>query len=347
MKACTENNLIVHAPSVHQGGGLVLLRELLQVDTLPLQQAFLDARIQRSFSPGFIADVQYVQRSLLARLSAEWRLCLTAKSSDIVVCFHSLPPLFPCKALVVVFIQNRLLIDSSNLAGYPLPVRARLCLERIWSRMLQRRCSRYIVQTPSMAALLKRWLWREVPISVVPFMPASFPQKKPGLYAAQRRFDFVYIASGEAHKNHRNLIEAWRLLAVDGIKPSLALTLDANVHPVLCSQIAGLVASNELAVTNLGTLSRESVDDLYQIAGAMIYPSTSESFGLPLVEAARWGFPILASELDYVRDVIEPAETFDPNSPLSIARAVRRYLGRAEPPIKIGGAALFLNEVLR
>jgi glycosyltransferase involved in cell wall biosynthesis len=297
MKACSENNLVVHAPNVHQGGGLVLLRELLQVDTLPLQQVFLDARIQRSFSLGSIANVQYVQRSLLARLSAEWRLCLTAKSSDILICFHGLPPLFPCRALVVIFVQNRLLIEGSNLAGYPLPVKARLCLERIWSRMLQRRCSRYIVQTPSMAALLKRWLWREVPISVVPFMPATFPQKKPSLYTAQRKFDFVYVASGEAHKNHRNLIESWRLLAVAGFRPSLALTLDTNLHPALCDQIAKIAASNELAVTNLGSLSSESVDALYQIAGAMIYPSTTESFGLPLVEAARWGFDRASRDL--------------------------------------------------
>jgi hypothetical protein len=57
--------------------------------------------------------------------------------------------------------------------------------------------------------------------------------------------------------------------------------------------------------------------------------------------------PVLASELDYVRDLIEPAETFDPSSPVSIARAVRRFLGIAERPIKIGNAAAFLDEVLR
>ena len=51
-----------------------------------------------------------------------------------------------------------------------------------------------------------------------------------------------------------------------------------------------------------------------------------ESFGLPLLEAKFLGLPILASELDYVRDVVEPTETFDPESPVSISRAVQRFL---------------------
>jgi glycosyltransferase involved in cell wall biosynthesis len=58
----------------------------------------------------------------------------------------------------------------------------------------------------------------------------------------------------------------------------------------------------------------------------MIFPSILESFGLPLVEASLMGLPIISSELDYVRDVCVPVQTFDPHSPVSIARAVKRFL---------------------
>ena len=60
---------------------------------------------------------------------------------------------------------------------------------------------------------------------------------------------------------------------------------------------------------------------------ALIFPSLAESFGLPLVEAQEFNKPILASELDFVRDVCSPVDTFDPKSSLSIARAVKRFLG--------------------
>lgn len=339
--------VIFHAPNVHTGGGLRLMLSLFSQHPFPISWAQIDARMQhtRLWPTGF--KVRFVGRSVRSRLLAEWRLWRECRAGDVVLCFHGLPPLLPVRGRVVVFVQNRLLIEQGSVAEYPRWVRVRLWTERLWSHALQGRCSRYIVQTPSMAASLKRWLWRDVPISVAPFAPATLPAPTPGQEIAGRKFDFVYVASGEAHKNHMNLLEAWRLLAVAGHWPSLALTLDAATHPGLCGQVERFAVKHGLAVTNLGALPSAAVDALYRAAGAMIYPSTSESFGLPLIEAAQVGLPILASELDYVRDVVEPVETFDPNSPVSIARAVRRFLGVAEAPVKIGTAAEFLAEVLR
>ena len=42
-------------------------------------------------------------------------------------------------------------------------------------------------------------------------------------------YDFIYVATGEPHKNHKRLIEAWKILGRDGIKPSLCLTIDPKV----------------------------------------------------------------------------------------------------------------------
>ena len=73
---------------------------------------------------------------------------------------------------------------------------------------------------------------------------------------------------------------------------------------------------------------------LYGKASALIYPSTLESYGLPLLEARAAGLPILTGELDYVRDIVDPEQTFDPRSALSIARAVKRFMGAPQkrPP---------------
>jgi glycosyltransferase involved in cell wall biosynthesis len=87
-----------------------------------------------------------------------------------------------------------------------------------------------------------------------------------------------------------------------------------------------------LRVVNHGVVTATRMAELYAASSALIYPSFFESFGLPLLEASAAGLPIVAAERDYVRDVVEPAETFDPTSAVSIARAVRRHLGRAERP---------------
>ena len=62
--------------------------------------------------------------------------------------------------------------------------------------------------------------------------------------------------------------------------------------------------------------------------------------------AARTFQAIIAAERDYVRDIVTPVETFDPESPVSIARAVRRFLGQPESPIAVTTADEFLRRIL-
>jgi len=69
-----------------------------------------------------------------------------------------------------------------------------------------------------------------------------------------------------------------------------------------------------------------------QASSALLFPSRMETFGLPMLEARALRVPVLAAERDFVRDVCEPAQTFDPASPVSIASAVRRFVEGRVPP---------------
>jgi glycosyltransferase involved in cell wall biosynthesis len=184
---------------------------------------------------------------------------------------------------------------------------------------------------------------------VLPFCAA------PGEYSRRRSaprdatvsaHDFVYVATGEPHKNHRNLMRAWELLAHEGLHPSLCLTVPDAQYPELAADIAHRTAQGGLNVRNLGALAPGDTRELYERSGALIYPSRFESLGLPLIEARAAGIGVLAGELDYVRDSLDPDETFDPSSPVSIARAVKRYLGRPDPPLPMVGPEEFLQRVL-
>ena len=77
-----------------------------------------------------------------------------------------------------------------------------------------------------------------------------------------------------------------------------------------------------------------------------IFPSHMESFGLPLLEPQSMGLPIIASERDFVRDVVVPVETFDPDSSISIFRAVRRFLSVSEPPMRPLKPSDFLTQLM-
>ena len=335
--------MILYAPNVHTGGGLVLLRGLLR--SWPESQAltaFLDERARLQLMPSANVLTHWVRPVLSARWQAELALRQASSVGHTVLCFHGLPPLMPNAGKVVLFLQNRLLLGLDSLTEHRMKTALRLGAERLICRLFRHRVSQYLVQTPSMARDLARWYGsaerepKKPPIAVLPFIDA-WPQAHHSTNESKRAptWDFVYVADGQAHKNHRTLFAAWQLLAEQGLKPRLALTLGPRDQLVV-DAMNELKQRTGAELHNLGHLPRDQVLALYQDARALIFPSTAESFGLPLIEAQHQGLPVLAPEADYVRDVCVPSQTFDPLSAVSIARAVRRFLGQSEPVLRAG-----------
>lgn len=328
---------MLHAPNLHTGGGLTLLR--LLVDAMPAQLRHIqcDARVRGKVD--FPADVQvtYVAPTVWSRLCAEWRLRAMMHAEDGILCMHNLPPLFACKARAVVFVHNRLLVSDDSLEDYPWRTGLRLRVERLWLRTLSHHAALFMVQTESMASALRKTLGSAVPVEICPFAPVI--EKTP--HATSPAYDYIYPAAGDAHKNHATLLMAWQHLARSGITPSLVLTVDPLRYPELAQEIEQLTREQGLNITNLGSLAPSEMAQLYQSARALIFPSRTESLGLPLLEAQSYGLPILAAERDYVRDIVTPTETFDPDSALSIARAVMRSEGRSMLTATMQGASEF------
>ena len=334
MEQPAAHRLIVHAPNVHVGGGRELLAALMQaIDGRYEYLAILDERFASRLQAGNAAAVMRVHPTLKERFAAEWRLRALAKPGSRVLCFGNLPPLFRLQAKVYLYLQNRYLLGDESLAEWPPHARARLTLERQWLRQRLDNADVIVVQTTTMQALVREKFGREA--IVAPFLsgetlaPArAAPARDPAAAA------FLYVASGDPHKNHRRLVDAWRILAEDGLHPALWLTLDPARDLDLVKAIESAAARHALDISNFGSLSRAELAGLYGKASALIYPSTLESYGLPLLEARAAGLPILTGELDYVRDIVDPEQTFDPRSALSIARAVKRFMGAPQkrPP---------------
>lgn len=339
--------LFLHAPNIHHGGGAVLLSDLMRA--IPAEWSVIATLDQRMVVPASLPPhvrIKRVRPSMGGRIEAESWLFRQVEESDRVLCFGNLPPLFRLRGDVSVFLQNRYLVDDqAPLSALPLKPRIRLRMERVWLTTCRSHASRYFVQTPSMQRLTEDRLGVSVICS--PFVPESVLSSKPTpIRSSSARFDFLYVASGEAHKNHATLISAWALLAGEGVFPSLVLTLSESNSPDLANHIEAERAAKGLRIHNLGVLPYDQLVDLYRDSKALIYPSGFESFGLPLIEAKLAGLPVLAPELDYVRDVLDPTESFDPRSAISIARAVKRFLKKEQSTFKPMSAENFLNHLL-
>lgn len=319
--------LFIHASNVHQGGGAVLLNDLLL--NIPSHIAVVAHVDRRMKLPVKLADNVYIERvepTIIGRLAAERSLTISVSHNDRVLCFGNLPPLFKLKGMVTVFIHNRYLVDEdAKLRPLSLKLQLRLFLERLWLMLRRSNADKFIVQTRTMGTLLQNALG--VSAFRKPFFTCDWQRARGTSHKKRGTFDFIYVASGEQHKNHLVLFEAWALLADNGFFPSLILTLCPEKNVKLLKDLENKVHEKKLRIINKGNLELSEIQKLYSQTDSLIYPSRFESFGLPLLEAKSMGLAVLASELDYVRDVIEPEQTFDPSSAISIARAVARFRG--------------------
>ncbi|MGI2104673.1 glycosyltransferase [Shewanella frigidimarina] len=114
----------------------------------------------------------------------------------------------------------------------------------------------------------------------------------------------LYPATPIFYKNHLIILEALKLLKekgqVDNVK--LQVTFEEDDYILFSKQVKKFDLSNN--VEFLGTRPYEEMTNIYQRADIILFPSYVETFGLPLVEGASLGKPVLCSDLPFSRDVL-------------------------------------------
>jgi glycosyltransferase involved in cell wall biosynthesis len=336
------NKLLINAPNIHSGGAAILLNYFLnEADfseyssiTLTVDSRYI---FTKKSSPHF--TVIRVKPTLAGRMWNEVKICFFHGD---IFCFGNLPPLFVKLNNTTVFLHNALYFEPNLWANFELKTRLRLFFESCLFKIRLQAVTRFLVQSPHMKRRLCKLSVDPEKVIIAPFANAISIAK-----AFNFSYSFICVSSGDVHKNIMNLILAWEILALEGIAPQLLLTLNQNQYPGLVNSIQLKIMQSQLNIKNLGTIARDEINDLYKNGAALIFPSLIESFGLPLIEAREAGVDILAPELDYVRDIVIPAETFDPLSPLSISRAVKRYLGISEGLISLSTPSEILKIIFK
>ncbi len=320
--------MIISAYNVHHGGGKILLEGILEtLAQNPQHQTlvFLDARLTSFIPKSKTCEVIFVKPTLWGRLKAEYEIRKRRKNFDLLFCFGNLPPLFRNPGPTVIYLQNKYLISRQFICWTNLKTALRTFIEKIWFELKKSSHYVYIVQTPSMKNAFIENQGASLRCEVLGFTP-----KLENAPPRSEKGKFLYVASGEPHKNHKNLLKAWKELKDLGLTYPLTLILNSTTYPELTKWIEDYKNKYNLNVFQKAPALRQELMEIYKSHDALIFPSYLESFGLPLLEAKQLGLAILAAELDYVRDSVEPAETFDPSSPVSMSRAVRRYMNVSE-----------------
>jgi glycosyltransferase involved in cell wall biosynthesis len=346
--APSTRNLHVSAFGIHTGGGLVLLTALLAHGREAIAHVSLDGRLRGSSATESTWKSSYVRRSFLARACDSLQSAANVRPGDTLLCFNSLPPLRPVAGRVITYVHAPHLVGLHRGTRYRRLTALRFVIERAWFRLGAQFSDEFWVQTESMQVALNLQN-PKARVKIVPFVDDLLFSALGASTATQGAdvrkysdYSFVYPADGVGHKNHVTLLAAWALLSEDGVSPRLVLSLDK-------AEYERLVVDAELDrlpnVEVRGHLSRNAMLESVSRSSALVFPSLAETFGLPLLEARALGVPIIASERDFVRDVCVPHQTFDPTSPRSIARAIRRFMDGAVEITHCYSAAQFMERL--
>lgn len=137
----------------------------------------------------------------------------------------------------------------------------------------------------------------------------------------------VHFGAADPRKNTRRLLEAWALLGRTARRRwrLLVLGLDAAAQAALLDYCRDLGIHDSVALH--GFALEEDVPDLLAAAGVLAYPSRSEGFGLPILEAFAARTPVLAGNRTSLPEVAgDAAELIDPDDPVAIAHGLGRLL---------------------
>ncbi len=156
----------------------------------------------------------------------------------------------------------------------------------------------------------------------------------------------VCVASFEAVKGHRHLLEACRVLRDRGVPFRCDLVGDGPLRGRVEAQIAR--AHLETRVHVLGPLPRPEVLRLLREADVAVLASCPtpegkrEGIPVALMEAMASGLPVIASDLSGIPELVESGRTgilVPPADPAALADALRLLAGDAALRARLGRAA--------
>lgn len=123
-------------------------------------------------------------------------------------------------------------------------------------------------------------------------------------------YHFVYPATPEPYKEHKTLVYSLYLLKQRnfelGKKIKIHLTFTKEDFPDLVRLVQHLGLVNNFVFN--GRIPYRQILSMYKGSYGLLFPSTIETIGLPLLEAAAFGKPIVASDLQYAHEVLTDYE---------------------------------------
>lgn len=141
------------------------------------------------------------------------------------------------------------------------------------------------------------------PAFVAPLAPARLPDPAPSPPVEQPYF--VMLGTIEPRKNHWLLLQVWRQL-VERLGTAAPRLVVIGQRGWECENVVDLLercAPLKGFVLERASCSDAELASYLRHAQALLFPSFTEGYGMPLVEALTLGLPVIASDLPAFREI--------------------------------------------
>jgi len=144
----------------------------------------------------------------------------------------------------------------------------------------------------------------------------------------------MYVGNAYPHKNVEVLIHAFDAFKKTPQGKDFHLVLigsDTMFYKRLHALVETLPSKDAIQFT--GLISDELLTHAYMHAHALVFPSLSEGFGLPALEALSLGCPVICSDIPIFHEILRNSATyFDPKSVDSLVSVLRNMSNKREIP---------------
>jgi glycosyltransferase involved in cell wall biosynthesis len=306
---------LYYASGLNKGGGLTILNIFFkELDSKNF--FFIDERTKIKKKN----NIFIVKNNLLSKILSEIRIKKIIKPYTKIIFLNGLPPFKRYNNQVSVYFQNANIIPIKFMHFFDINfIFSKNFLRFIKFILFKKNSDNWYV----FSKFSKKILSKYIPRNKIFIKKININCKKKQMF---NKYDLIYPASGENHKNHHRLFNALIILSKKEIFPKLVITL--NKYELNKLNVKYIKKKYSLKIYNKYSNNRIKFLNMYNQCKALIYPSLSETLGLPLLEAKKFNIDIITSNKDFAKEYSNPKLIFNPYSSISIANKIEQYISK-------------------
>lgn len=313
------NSIFVNATAARSGGALSILNQFIihiNPNDRNLYCIFVDTDyVEIKHYP----NIQYIhvdtrswrKRIVWDEFGCKKQINKLGVNPSLIISFQNMGVKYDKDIPQLIYYHQSLLLFPKKWSFFKKQERLFFLYKHIYSQFVSRSIHpnvSFVVQIPSIKeAFLKRFPVRTERVYVIPPEIQTIDYNEISVIEfIDGKKHFIYPATPHLYKNHVLLLHALRLIKQKNnhlfSQIRLHVTLQEN-NDIHLKEQADKLGVND-AIVYEGVIPFEQLLSYYKSMHALLFPSYIETFGLPLLEAAGVGIPIVASDLPYVHDVI-------------------------------------------